>query len=204
MPPSSPLLSSSLIRPTPPRRAPTMHVLGPDRRHLRGRYRLHPQRLRRLGDFGAVQRLVHPLRPVLRPRPRPRHQGRQRHGLRPAAAGRSALRAGRPDQLHGADARHQSGPGADGVARHGRRRARARQPDHALRRPEPDLHLASVAPGLPARVRAGRRQAGRDRAHCWKAPRRHSPTWADIKAQAATCSASSYRRRRRCNVPLHR
>ena len=70
---------------------------------------------------GSVQFLVHAVRPVLRSRPRPRGQGRQRHRVHPAAAGRSALRSDEPDQLHGADARH-----LDGRRRrhhgHGRRR----------------------------------------------------------------------------------
>ena len=48
--------------------------------------------------------------------------------------------------------------------RHVRRRAEHDEPRHALRRPEPDLHVASLAPGLPARVRAQhRRQARRQR-----------------------------------------
>ena len=40
---------------------------------------------------------------------------------------------------------------------------RGHEPHHALRRPEPDLHLASLAPGLPARVRDDRQRAGRHR-----------------------------------------
>ena len=43
-------------------------------------------------------------------------------------------------------------PGPDGMLRHGRRRASPQQPDLAVCRPEPDLHLASGAPGVPARV----------------------------------------------------
>ena len=41
----------------------------------------------RYRPLGGLQWLDDPLRPVLRPRPRPDHQGRQRHGLHPAAAG---------------------------------------------------------------------------------------------------------------------
>ena len=52
----------------------------------------HAERLARRGPVGVVQLVVHALRPVLRPRPRPRRQGAERHRLRPAAAGRSALR----------------------------------------------------------------------------------------------------------------
>ncbi len=47
---------------------------------------LHPERGARRGPVGALQRLDDLLRPVLRPRPRPGHQGRQRHRLHPAAA----------------------------------------------------------------------------------------------------------------------
>ena len=58
----------------------------------------HAERLARRGPVGVVQLVVHALRPVLRPRPRPRRQGAERHRLHPAAAGRSALRrrAARP------------------------------------------------------------------------------------------------------------
>ena len=57
-----------------------------DRRHLRGRHCLHPQRLRRSWRHGAVQRFPDAVRPVLRSRPRPREQGRQWHRLHPAPA----------------------------------------------------------------------------------------------------------------------
>ena len=70
--------------------------------------RVHSERQAGLRPVGAVQRLVHLLRPVLRSRPRSRDQGRQRHRLHSAAARRSAVRGGQPDQLHGADAGHQS------------------------------------------------------------------------------------------------
>ena len=40
---------------------------------------------------------------------------------------------------------------------HHQRRRFAHQPDDSLRRPEPDLHLAPLAPGVPARVRTQRR-----------------------------------------------
>ncbi len=53
----------------------------------RGRQSVHSQRHAGRRLVGAVQLLVHLLRSVLRPRPRPRHQGRQRHGVHPAAAG---------------------------------------------------------------------------------------------------------------------
>ena len=77
-------------------------------RHRR-RYRgvLVRQRHAGRGPVGAVQPVVRVLRPVLRSRPRPGAEGRQRHGLHSAAAGRSALRRGQPDQLHAADAGHQ-------------------------------------------------------------------------------------------------
>ena len=49
-------------------------------------------------------------------------------------------------------------------ATRGRGRQCRRQHDDAVGRPEPDLHLASVAPGVPARIHdVRRRQAGRHR-----------------------------------------
>jgi hypothetical protein len=52
-------------------------------------------------------------------------------------------------------------PGPDGIS--ARRTTCGRyQHHHVVRRPEPDLHLASVAPGLPAPIRAERR-GGRPR-----------------------------------------
>ncbi len=46
-----------------------------------------------------------------------------------------------------------NGPGADGIFGNRRRHhARSREHHLALRRPEPDLHLASLAPGVRARV----------------------------------------------------
>ena len=47
---------------------------------------LHSQRGAGRGPLGAVQPVDDLLRPVLRPRPRSREQGRQRHGLHPAEA----------------------------------------------------------------------------------------------------------------------
>ena len=52
-----------------------------------------PQRDAGRGLSARLQLLVHVLRPVLRSRPRPGRQGRQRHGLHAAAAGRPAVRA---------------------------------------------------------------------------------------------------------------
>ena len=55
-------------------------------------------------------------------------------------------------------------PGPDGDPRHRRRHPRAGKHHVAVRRPEPDLHVASVAPGVPARVQARRQwPSGRDR-----------------------------------------
>ena len=75
--------------------------------------------------------------------------------------------------------RAQNQPGPDGIlgddpATPPQRRERRRHPGRdqhglALGRPEPDLHVASLPPGLPARVRPRRRQARRHR----QAARRH-------------------------------
>ena len=43
-------------------------------------------------------------------------------------------------------------PGPDGILGTRRRHPRAHQHDLAVRRPEPDLHLDSLAPGVPARL----------------------------------------------------
>ena len=64
-----------------------------------------------------------------------------------------------------------------------------RQHHDAVGRPEPDLHLAPLAPGVPARVRARRgRQARSPPASCSTAPATADgmATWAEVKAQAAT------------------
>ena len=111
------------------------------------------QRDARRRSWRAVQLVDDVLRPVLRPRPRPRHQGRHRHHLHPAAAGRPARTApaARCPQLHGADAGHQ--PARPGRRpRHRRRHPRAREHHLAVRRPEPDLLLAPLASGVPARL----------------------------------------------------
>ena len=93
----------------------------------------------------AVQLVVHAVRPVLRPRPGPGQQGRQRHRLRAADSRRPAVQPGaRRDQLHGAAPAPPTSPATQ--------RGRSTRPT-TVRRPEPDLHLAPVAPGLPARVR---------------------------------------------------
>ena len=60
-----------------------------------------------------------------------------------------------------------------------------------VRRPEPDLYLASLAPGVPARVRLdGRRRAGRDRQADRGRQRRHGDLGRGQGA-GARCSASS-------------
>ena len=55
------------------------------RHRARRRQRRDHQRRARRRPVGAVQLLVHAVRPVLRSRPRPRRQGRQRHRVHPAA-----------------------------------------------------------------------------------------------------------------------
>ena len=47
----------------------------------------HSERRARRRPVGTVQLVVHVLRPVLRPRPRPGQQGRQRNGVHSAASG---------------------------------------------------------------------------------------------------------------------
>ena len=94
-------------------------VTSPARRRVRHRRRQarcssFPNRPRTRDCRRRVQRLDDVLRAVLRSRPRSRHQGRQRHGVHPVAAGRSAVRPGQPHQLHGAD-RATNQPGADGI-----------------------------------------------------------------------------------------
>ena len=78
-------------------------------------------------------------------------------------------------------------------ARHRRRHSReADQRHHSVRRPEPDLHLASLAPGVPARVRDGRRQAAARPGACSTArtaacrPGRTSRTQARENCSAST------------------
>ena len=106
-----------------------------------------------VGPVGAVQPDVHVLRPVLRPRPRPREQG-QRHRGHAAAGGRPAVRpTARPTNFM-VLTRATNLPGPDGVLGDAPTTSTKRsQPDDAVRRPEPDLHVAPVAPGVPARVR---------------------------------------------------
>ena len=97
---------------------------------------------------------VHHLRAVLRPWPGQDHQRRQRQRLRAAQGGRPAAHA--RSGWH----RRQRRRGAREPGVHGRhpghhRGGRGRLPQRAqhrypVRRPEPDLHLAPVAPGVPA------------------------------------------------------
>ena len=83
--------------------------------------------------------------------------------------------------------------------------SRTRRTPTRLRRPEPDLHVALVAPGLPARVREQLgRQAGRDRQVAGGSPvprAAASPRGRDVKAQAATHARPAARRRRRDQHP---
>ena len=81
--------------------------------------------------------------------------------------------------------------GAGRRPRH-RRRYSPGQHHDVVRRPEPDLHLASVAPGVPARVRAQRRRrSGRDRQADRGRQRRHGHLGRGQGAGAARCSAST-------------
>ena len=153
--------------------------LEPFAYHNGRRQHQHPERFAGRRSVRLVQFMVHALRPVLRSRPRPRRQRRQRHGLHSVAArtirsqpgpGRRRQHRehrGRRDELHGADARHGPGwPGRHlGQSVHGCRRIdgrhSARQHHDVVRRSEPDLHIAFLASSVPAPIRARcRRRSG--------------------------------------------
>ena len=83
--------------------------------------------------------------------------------------------------------RAQNQPGPDGILGNGRRHPGRQQHRLALGRPEPDLHLALLAPGVPARVRAERRQPARSRpASCSAAWPPARPTPARPTARTAS------------------
>ena len=63
---------------------------------------------------------------------------------------------------------------------------RSRQPDDAVRRPEPDLHVAPVAPGVPARVHTGGRPARTPTGRVLDGPGGNIGNWAEVKANALT------------------
>ena len=98
---------------------------------------------------------------------------------------------GEHHQLHGADPRHAGRPGRRRRHGHGRRHRSPGQHHDLLRRPEPDLHshpshqvflrqYVLNATGDP--VATGKLIEGANGGMA---------TWADLKAQAAICSASS-------------
>ena len=149
-----------------------------------------PNQRARRRPVGAVQLLDDLLRPVLRPRPRPGRQGRQRHHLHSAAARRSALRRGRPHQLHGADARHQPAGG-----RHPRHRRRRHEHTNTTSPFVDQNQTYSSHPSHQVFLRAvraeRRRPAGRDRQADHRTWRRRQGGMADDVA--AACGA---RRRR--------
>ena len=125
---------------------------------------LHPQRDAGRGPVGAVQPVVHVLRPVLRPRPRPRDKGGNGTVFIPLQAD-DPLIAGADGIFGNGDdlpvnqrfmvltrATNTVGPAPTASsAPPTTSRTKTRTP-LALRRSEPDLHLASLAPGVPARV----------------------------------------------------
>src|SRR5262249_4051456 len=115
---------------------------------------LHSERDAGRGLVGAVQHVDDVLWPVLRSWPRSGDKGWRRDGLRAAAAEQPAVQYGpRRAELtegdtgyryHAARLRWQPG--------HGGRHQRERIPHHTVCRSEPDLHLASGAPGVSARL----------------------------------------------------
>ena len=177
-----------------------MALLDARWRRARWRQRRDHQRRARRGPVGAVQLLVHPVRPVLRPRPRPRHQGRQRHGVHSAAAGRSALRPRQPHQLHGADPRHRCRPGADGVmgtADDTTARSTPRPRSSTRTRPIPRIPRTRCScastrstPTATGRHRQADRRRQRRHGHLGRgqgAGRRHARHPADRLRTSATC-----------------
>ena len=82
----------------------------------------------------------------------------------------------------------------DRCRRRGRREG-SNQHDDALRRPEPDLHLAPVASSVPPRVRDGGRPARRPTGRLIDGPGGHIGNWEEVKAQAATHARNRTRRR---------
>ena len=152
-------------------RAPAGPRTDPRGLHARARDAVHPERDHRRRPVAAVQLVVHPLRPVLRPRPRPgrtRAAGTVFMPLKaddPLIAGPDHI-AGNADDLPASRrfmvlTRAQNQPGPDGVLGNADDDAGRDQHRHAVGRPEPDLHVALLAPGLPARVRQQRGRPAR-------------------------------------------
>ncbi len=133
-------ISNLIVDQTPSNPAATAAAGDESRADVQSARLLHPERGDRHRPVRAVQLVVHPVRPVLRPRSRPGQQGRRRHGLRTRSTPTTRWSA---EAATGHPAVHDPHPG---VAR----RRRGDQPDDSVRRPEPDLHVAPVAPGLPA------------------------------------------------------
>ena len=76
------------------------------------------------------------------------------------------------------------------------------QPDLVVRRPEPDLHLAPLAPGVPARVRPRRAAAPSPPGNMLTGPQDGLATWADVKTQAAAELGIALTDQDVLNVPL--
>ena len=125
-------------------RAPSRDAVG---------HPVHPERGARRRPVRSLQLVVHALRPVLRPRPRPGQQGRRGTVFMPLSPGDPLYDAATPQTNFMVVTRATGSPGS------------TTQPDRHVRRPEPDLHLAPVAPGVPPRVRRGRRRQAGQRRH---------------------------------------
>ena len=171
-------------RPGPARR-PTRRACTPGL-HSVARDAVHPQRDHRRGPVAALQLVVHAVRSVLRPRARPEYKGGGTVFVplqRRRPADRRRLRRGDADDLPPTAfmvlTRAANQPGPDGVvgddpappSTRARTTYRSTRTRHTVGRPEPDLHLAPLAPGVPARVptsTAGCRSppGGCSAAHC--------------------------------------
>ena len=176
----------------PPRKWPRLRGFrSPCRRGHHSRPRAgrrepgHAERLARRGPVGAVQLVVHAVRPVLRPRARPRRPRAERHRVRPAA-GRTtrSTSTGSHDQLHGAD------PGHDAVRRHRTADGHEHSPRRSSTRTRPTPRIPRTRSSC-ASTRIDRRRAGRHRQGRSTAPTAARPPGRRSRRRPRACSAST-------------